>query len=258
MSTARLGEPRRLLALPLRWLASMLGAVLDTLPEPRPVSSPSSDRAPRATGAAAFDREIAAAALGPPTHQTPVPAGPTASPPLPRGAAEDRLVVMVRTPETAFAFWDLTPASLEQMRMGIDGRPARLALRVRVDEERGDGDRPVRVVLLPPGADSLYLTDLPERSLLDVSLGIACRDRFVELASCRTVRTPPRRPRPAAQACWRDHATGRDVPGYDVAIGRVPLPPADLARHLPPARPPSTPLSVVTPAPNPRAVPARR
>jgi hypothetical protein len=114
------------------------------------------------------------------------------------------------------------------------------------------------VVPVAPGASGLYLTDLPENETLEVSLGVASSGGFVEITASSILRTPPRTLRSGAQTHWRSHETGREVPGYQGIVGIERASADDLRRNLPSARPARATLSVLTPAPNPRAVPARR
>lgn len=257
-----IGEAARLAALPLRWLSRGLSAGLDLIPSRETASDRGSGGAAtgRPSGSVAFERDVVTRQGRPPTtprteRKEP---GPRASPPLPLAGGDDRLIVLARSPETAFAFWAVSGESLRRARGDMNPSGATLELRIRATQENRD-DRTVidRAVVLPPGATSAYLADLPERSRLEVTVGLANAGRFVGIASS-TIPTLARTLDDDTHATWREHVTGRTMPGYADVGGKAPAPSDELACNLPPALPTGDALAVVTPAPNPRAVPARR
>lgn len=262
-----LGESlSRLLAVPARWFAAgielalqVIGPSDDRRPERAPAAERTASSRPRRSqegGAVAFDQEVIPALRATPTQVETEPdeeATDPASPPLPDGPAIDRLVLLPRTPESAFAFWDPSEKA---------GRGPHAALRLRIrsrrvgaQEEHGWDER---ALLLAPAATSQYITGLEADTDVLAALGYEESDRFVEIAVSGLIRMPPRRPHQGAESRWRDHATGTEVSGYEAIAGTTPTSPGDLSRNLPPPPPSGTPVAVTTPAPNPRAVPARR
>jgi len=264
-----MARPSRLLAVPLRWLAAGLDFALGGSLESRGTEHEEGDtpvptrlRGGLGGSTVAFDSEVA------PTLRTVPPAPPAGneageaatSPALPKTLSTDRLVVLPRTPESAFAFWDVSSEAVARARTqsGRPSAPVRLRVRVCPADGRGEPVSGEYDVALAPGARSHYVTELPPDSELEVSIGIGDATRFFEFATAAPIRTPPRRPHPPGVTRWRDHTTGREVRGYEGIAGTTPTSPEDLDRNLPPSPPAGAPLAVTTPAPNPRAVPARR
>ena len=185
-----IGEPSRLLALPLRLLASALDLLVDTSTKPaRPAAQPHPRS--RSSSTAAFERDIAPdtarAVHATPPDDPPAQRAPS-SRPLAEARSSDQLIVLPRTPESAFAFWNVTADSVERARAELRDPTCALALRLRERSEPAGSPREQRVVPVAPGASGLYLTDLPENETLEVSLGVASSGGFVEITASSILR----------------------------------------------------------------------
>lgn len=176
------------------------------------------------------------------------------SPPLPTVVDQDYVAVVPRTPETAFAFWAISPESFGHACDEIGDPEAALALRIRTRPPATPAERIVRA---RPGAETSYVCDLPPGAEIEFEVGAESGGVFRAAASPSCVRLPPRDLSVTTGARWRDHETGHDVEGYAAVAGTEAVSPRDLGRNLPPRPESGTLVSVVTPVPNPRAVPAR-
>lgn len=158
-------------------------------------------------------------------------AGDTATGPLPESYGEDRILMLVRDPQTIFVCWDLSPRSVAQREEWIARRetdPVREVLEVHVrrrgGEAGGDAELRWRVPLLPR-ARSHYVT-LPTGSLrVDVALGIENEAGGLRaLLSTPATDLPPDLPDGAAGTPrWRALGRDGDAP-------RPPDPPSPEAR----------------------------
>ena len=83
--------------------------------------------------------------------------------PLPESYGVDRVRLLVKDPEWLFAYWELGPRPLAELRRRMGERVAALSrLTLRVEDERGVNN----AVLLPPGARAWYVRG---------PVGISCR-----------------------------------------------------------------------------------
>jgi hypothetical protein len=118
------------------------------------------------------------------------------SPPLPRPPDHDRLVALSRDPESAFVFWEVQSSTRERVLAAMElpvGALARDRLQARVvsAEDRPDlAGRSLPSQDLPPGAESRYVEGLPPGAEIEITIGLAWRDRFAPLAPSARVRTP--------------------------------------------------------------------
>jgi hypothetical protein len=119
----------------------------------------------------------------------------TEPPRLPRAYGEDRVVAMVRDPHWLFAYWELTPESVDRtrLRLGEDAEHARLVLRVY--DTTGftfTGRNAHRHFDIDVGdADNWYIeTGYPEKSYcLEIGL-LGPQGEFLPIARSNTVDTP--------------------------------------------------------------------
>lgn len=258
-----IGAPLRLLAAPLRVVASGLdfalrvlgagealqreGAAVPDDDAPSPGEREAATEVPRRTELRTRLRIVH-------SRRAPESLETEPSPPLPAVADRDYVAVVPRSPETAFAFWVVSPESLGQARAEIEDPHAALAVRIR---SRPPVARAERIVRARPGAETLYLGGLPPGAEITVEIGVASGGAFRATASASRTRLPARDLSVTTGARWRDHETGDDVESYATVAGIEAVSPRDLGRNLPPRPETGALVSVVTPAPNPRAVPAR-
>lgn len=146
----------------------------------------------------------AAPAPGPLTHGSsssttapPAPAaprGPEPGLPIPDSYGRDRLVLMAQDPWHVFAYWEVTPGTLERVRASAGG-PGWIVLVV----ETPNG-REVREVDLAGG--NYYLTVAPDA---EYHAELALRDgtgRLHTLAISNRIRTPPAAPSARTDEAW--------------------------------------------------------
>lgn len=108
---------------------------------------------------------------------------------FPESYGMDRIRLLVRDPEWLFAYWDVSPKSIEDLRGQLGDRAAavaRLTLRISDPVSGGASD-----VLLPPGARWWYVRADSARRSYRAELGftLASGD-FRSLARSNTVTTP--------------------------------------------------------------------
>jgi hypothetical protein len=122
------------------------------------------------------------AGASPPSPLPPPPGADPFAPPLPADVDRDRLVAVERDPGTLFAFWDLRAETRARARAEIGGETSapgddpRTVLRVVVD-----GGAP-RDLEFEPYATSGYVERPGDHVAVEVTLGLARRDRFARLA----------------------------------------------------------------------------
>jgi hypothetical protein len=114
---------------------------------------------------------------------------------FPESYGIDRIRLLVRDPEWLFAYWDVSPKSLEALRRQVGDRAAavaRLTLRIGDPVSGGASD-----ILLPPGARWWYVRADSARRSYRAELGftLASGD-FRPLAKSNTVTTPRVGPSP--------------------------------------------------------------
>lgn len=260
MTNDWIAESARILSAPLRLVASGLDATLRLLGEGEPLARPRGASAgPRIArspdGAASFDAPV-----------TPRPAvradraddvAPSAPSPNLPPSADGTTSILPRSPETAFVFWTARPSRIVALRERIGARTAPLALRVRVQAPDAP-DTQERIERLRPGADRSYVLALPAGARVEVTVGVHA-DGFHPVNDPVSAQMPHRSlSRRMATPTWRDHETGRDVTGYEAIAGTRGVSPRDLGRNLPPHPGTGERVTVETPVPNPRAVPARK
>jgi hypothetical protein len=204
---------------------------------PRPGSSPvGDDAAPpvprihleahqRLSSAVALETAAIAEPFAAPERVAPADQAPLAGEggPLPSSYGADRLTVMPKDPGTVFAFWDVRPethrrvrARLERLVAGLDRDAARVALRITpVDVQRKPGEavegKAVKIVSLPPLAVSWYVDVEGDARRIEVAIGLAAGDVFLELAAPVAVSLPPRSVSPDEAVRWRTRS-GEDPP----------------------------------------------
>lgn len=109
---------------------------------------------------------------------------------LPMITGADRVVTMVRDPESVFTYWELTPTGVGRAREALDG-PAELTLRVYFIPDVGA--RSVRDV---PVADWLgrWTIEVDQPGVRVVTaIGFKSGDAFAHIAQAAAVRLPRRR-----------------------------------------------------------------
>ena len=177
------------LGIPMRWLATGLrtaAALMEGAAAPAQLLPQRPDEAAlyerRAGPEPSAGREDLPDRLHPPAEDR-RETGTTSPLPLERNEAEAEtiLYVLARSPDSAFAFWELARAP-------CDG-PASLsrALRIRA----GFAEAGERIVRLAPEARSHYLTGLPEEGWVSVCLGLASATTFQPLTQEIFVQMPP-------------------------------------------------------------------
>ncbi len=262
-----ISEPARMLAAPARWIAAGLGLAVELLGSDRG-AAPLERKDQQAQKRSRY-RGAAVAFARPPAPLTSlVPRRPRTvvfsqvSPTLPAARTTDYVAALARQPETAFVFWALSADTVARARHAQRDSPEPMAVRIRPRrpgyETTTESAGATRVITLRPGASSLYVTGLRPGMDLEISVGFPSSERFVETTEPTFVRMPHRDLATVVGSTWRDHASGLSVPGYDGVAGTTAVSPRDLGRNLPPRPATSAPVSVSTPAPNPRAVPARQ
>lgn len=110
---------------------------------------------------------------------------------LPMVTGIDRVVSMIRDPESVFAYWELTPTGVGRAKDAHDG-PSDLVLRTYVVPEAGQ-----------PSVRDLAVTDWLGRATIQVdqpgarvvvAIGFKCGDAFSHVAQAIAVRLPRRSP----------------------------------------------------------------
>ncbi len=135
------------------------------------------------------------------------PAEPWREPlaPIPDAFGEDRITVMARDPESAFAYWEVTEAGLAAARAASGAEASGLTLRVALSSSPGAEeqvvDTPVR-----EWVGRWMLRDLRPGSHVRTQIGLAHAGGFVAVASSPGVEVPRRA---AAQAPVRFVRLGR-------------------------------------------------
>ncbi len=137
---------------------------------------------------------------------------------FPESYGVDRIRLLVRDPEWLFAYWDVSPKSIEALRRQLGERAsavARLTLRISDPVSGGASD-----VLLPPGARWWYVRADSARRSYRAELGftLASGD-FRSLARSNTVTTP--RVGPSAEKASRRLSYGQAgeiTPAAGVAV----------------------------------------
>lgn len=256
-----LREWSQILSAPLRLVAASLDATLRILGEDEPLER--SDPAPgpkNATqcpdGDASLDIPVTRRAVTlekVPERREAAPAGLGAE--RPKGV-DGTTTILPRSPETAFVFWTPGTAWMAAVHERSGGPVAHLGLRLR---SRGpeSADISERIEPLRPGAEHCYLTGLPAGAHVEVTLGL-CDDEFHPVNAPVSLRMPHRSlSRRNTTPRWRDQKTGRDVTGSVSLMDPRSISPRDLGRNLPPQRETTARVTVDSPAPNPRGVPAR-
>jgi Domain of unknown function (DUF4912) len=108
---------------------------------------------------------------------------------FPESYGVDRVRLLVRDPEWLFAYWDVSPKSLEGLRRQVGDRAAavaRLTLRIGDPVSGGASD-----ILLPPGARWWYVRADSARRSYRAELGFTLASgEFRPLAKSNTVTTP--------------------------------------------------------------------
>jgi hypothetical protein len=135
------------------------------------------------------------------------PAEPWREPlaPIPDAFGEDRITVMARDPESAFAYWEVTEAGLAAARAASGAEASGLTLRVALTSAPGEAERfvdtPVR-----EWVGRWMLRDLRPGSHVRTQIGLAHAGGFVAVASSPVIEVPRRN---AAQAPVRFVRLGR-------------------------------------------------
>ncbi len=137
---------------------------------------------------------------------------------FPESYGIDRVRLLVRDPEWLFAYWDVSPKSLEDLRRQLGERAAavaRLTLRISDPVSGGASD-----VLLPPGARWWYVRTDSTRRSYRAELGFTLASgEFRSLAKSNTVTTP--RVGPSAEKASRRlsyRQAGEIPPAAGVAV----------------------------------------
>lgn len=108
---------------------------------------------------------------------------------FPESYGVDRVRLLVRDPEWLFAYWDVNPKSIDELRRRLGERAAavaRLTLRISDPVSGGESD-----VLLPPGARWWYVRTDSNRRSYRAELGFTLASgEFRNLARSNTVTTP--------------------------------------------------------------------
>ncbi len=137
---------------------------------------------------------------------------------FPESYGVDRVRLLVRDPEWLFAYWDVNPKSVEELRRHLGERAAavaRLTLRISDPVSGGESD-----VLLPPGARWWYVRTDSARRSYRAELGFTLASgEFRSLARSNTVTTP--RVGPSAQKASRRlsyRQAGEIPPAAGVAV----------------------------------------
>jgi hypothetical protein len=108
---------------------------------------------------------------------------------FPESYGVDRIRLLVRDPEWLFAYWDVSPKSLANLRRQVGDRAAavaRLTLRIADPVSGGASD-----ILLPPGARWWYVRADSARRSYRAELGFTLASgEFRTLAGSNTVTTP--------------------------------------------------------------------
>jgi hypothetical protein len=149
---------------------------------------------------------------------------------FPESYGQNRIRLLVRDPEWIFAYWDVRPASLEELAKKLGERAlalSRLTLRVLDPVSGGASD-----ILLPSGARWWYIRTDAARRTYRAELGVTLPSgEFRRLAESNTVVTP--RVGPSSQRARRRmsyRAAGELAPAAALAAGRADRE-ADLARE---------------------------
>jgi hypothetical protein len=132
---------------------------------------------------------------------------------LPRGYGEDRVVAMLRGPDSLFAYWDLTGAESARLRRQF-GDACEWVLRVSDTTTGRRGD-----TLVDPHAGSYYVKLVPGGRYA-VQLGMMVAGTFHPVCESAECQLPPAEPRAGTAATWADSRTGQMRP---VAPGRRPF-----------------------------------
>lgn len=139
---------------------------------------------------------------------------------FPESYGVDRVRLLVRDPDWLFAYWDVSPKSIEELRRHLGERAAavaRLTLRISDPVSGGESD-----VLLPPGARWWYVRTDSARRSYRAELGFTLASgEFRSLARSNTVTTP--RVGPSAEKASRRlsyRQAGEIPPAAGVAVSR--------------------------------------
>jgi len=129
--------------------------------------------------------------MGPSTYR--IPEKPVE---LPRGYGEDRIVLMVRDPYWVHAYWEITPARIQQAKeeLGDEWPRVRWLLRVYDVSEEGVPGQGYFDVELSGGATNWYINVGQPGRRYCVDIGVLTPGgRFYALARSNQVTTPPDR-----------------------------------------------------------------
>jgi len=130
---------------------------------------------------------------------------------FPESYGVDRVRLLVRDPEWLFAYWDVSPKSVEELRRHLGERAAAVArLTLRISDPVSGG---VSDVLLPPGARWWYVRTDSARRSYRAELGFTLASgEFRSLARSNTVTTP--RVGPSAEKASRrlSYRQAGDIP----------------------------------------------
>ncbi len=162
---------------------------------------------------------VGAGAHAPPRRRS--GAGPVDLPDLedlPQRYGEDEAVLMMVTPALMYAFWEVTPGTLERVRRQAGDGPLVLRLyRIAVDNGHVE-EEVIRDLEIPDAYGEYFIQDVPSGNLFRAAVGISSGGRFHAMVLTNAAATPPDGPSGRVDEEWMEV----DQRALDVR-GAVPL-----------------------------------
>ncbi|MBW2263894.1 MAG: DUF4912 domain-containing protein [Deltaproteobacteria bacterium] len=138
---------------------------------------------------------------------------------LPPRYGEDEAVLMMVTPALMYAFWEVTPGTLERVRSGTGEGPLVLRLyRIAVDDGQVN-EEVVRDLEVPDALGEYFIQDVPPGNLFRAAVGISSGGRFHAMVLTNAAATSSDGPSGRVDEEWMEV----DQRALDVR-GAVPLP----------------------------------
>jgi hypothetical protein len=138
---------------------------------------------------------------------------------LPLRYGEDEAVLMMVTPALMYAYWEVTPGTLERARSASGDGPLVLRLyRIAVDDGQVH-EEVVRDLEIPDTAGEYFVQDVPPGNLFRAAVGIGHGERFHALVLTNAAATPADGPSGRVDEEWMEV----DQRALDVR-GAIPLP----------------------------------
>ncbi len=138
---------------------------------------------------------------------------------LPHRYGEDEAVLMMVTPALMYAFWEVTPGTLDRVRSQSGEGPLVLRLYRIVVDDGHVAEEVARDLEIPDSYGEYFIQDVPSGSLFRAGVGIASGGRFHVLVLTNAAATPPDGPSGRVDEEWMEV----DQSALDVR-GAVPLP----------------------------------